>query len=727
MLTSPAFGQADLSNCERELIHLAGSVQPHGVLLVIDVERRVLQATANAAALLGHSADSLLGRPLADLGGDLDARVAQSVLDLEPERTAPLTCSVDCAGTRAAIEGGISCLPGLGWMVEIEPLAGAAETVSLDGDLLIRQLGSAIQQLSTASSLGVLADGTVKAVRELTGYDRVMVYRFDPDGHGKVIAEARHPRLEPLLGHHYPATDIPQRARELYLRNRVRVLVDVDYTPSPLVPRRPPGHEAELDMSLSYLRSMSPLHLQYLKNMGVTATLVVSLVREGRLWGLIACHHDAPRNLRYAVRTAAELIAEVVVTRIAAIENYAQAQVAIRVRQLEQRLIDATSVEGDWRHALLRQPQTLLQPLEATGAALFYEDEIQTTGEVPSTPELRNLRQWVDRQTTDGLYASHAVARDHPEFGSLTATASGVLAVRLSAARPDYLMWFRKEQLLTVTWAGDPHKPMEGNDPLELSPRRSFAAWSEIVRGTAAPWAPADLALARAIGAALVDIILQVYAVRLLVAEHQLTQVRRTVVGSSEPVVIADANGRLMLANAAFLALAQRPSLAAPPPLASLEDLATLFVDSDKARRHLNDARQLHKAWRGELALTRRTGEAMPVGVRLETVSGPGGRLLGFVVILLDFSARHRASAARRQLEESLQRATRGTTEASADAVTDVDQIISSIVTNASIAAMDIADGANGASLAPQLEELDASAQRAALLYQRILQAARRG
>ncbi|MCU0937822.1 MAG: GAF domain-containing protein, partial [Burkholderiaceae bacterium] len=216
MLTSPAFGQADLSNCERELIHLAGSVQPHGVLLVIDAERRVLQATANAAALLGRGADSLLGRPLADLGGDLDARVAQRVRDLEPERTAPLTCSIDLAGTRAAIEGGISCLPGLGWMVELEPMQGAAEAVSLDGDLLIRQLGGSIQQLSTASSLGVLADGTVKAVRELTGYDRVMVYRFDPDGHGKVIAEARHPRLEALLGHHYPATDIPQRARELY-------------------------------------------------------------------------------------------------------------------------------------------------------------------------------------------------------------------------------------------------------------------------------------------------------------------------------------------------------------------------------------------------------------------------------------------------------------------------------------------------------------------------------
>jgi chemotaxis family two-component system sensor kinase Cph1 len=204
-----------------------------------------------------------------------------------------------------------------------------------------------------------------------------MVYRFDPDGHGKIIAEARDPRLESLLGHHYPATDIPQRARELYLRNRVRVLVDVHYEPAPLVPRCCPA-ATKLDMSMCHLRSMSPLHLQYLRNMGVTATLVVSLVREGKLWGLIACHHYSPRNLRLRGARGRRTAGRSGSTRIAAIENYAHAQVAIQVRRLEQRLIEATSTEGDWRLALFRNPRTLLQPLEATGAALFHDGEILT-------------------------------------------------------------------------------------------------------------------------------------------------------------------------------------------------------------------------------------------------------------------------------------------------------------------------------------------------------------
>ena len=285
---------------------------------------------------------------------------------------APLRCQLPVGGVTRDFEGTLHRVGGPVLLVEIEPTGAAhvaVETVDIPGPQLRELLGVAVQRFSGASAIGTLADSVVRCFRDMLGYDRVMVYKFDPDGHGKIIAEARDPRLESLLGHHYPATDIPQRARELYLRNRLRVLVDVHYQPSPLVPRQLPGAGEELDMSMCQLRSMSPLHLQYLKNMGVTATLVVSLVREGKLWGLIACHHYAPRNLRFAVRSAADLLAEVAATRIAAIENYAHAQVAIQVRRLEQRLVEATSTEGDWRLALFRNPRTVLQPLEATGAS----------------------------------------------------------------------------------------------------------------------------------------------------------------------------------------------------------------------------------------------------------------------------------------------------------------------------------------------------------------------
>jgi len=716
---SPAFGQADLTNCERELIHLAGSVQPHGLLLALaEPGLSIVQASANTPALLGRTVDSLLGSAVDLLGGDLASCVRRLACAGSLAEPAPLRCSLGESGRTAWFEGTVHRVEGAVLLVEIEPVVQAPDMVHLGSPQLMTHLDASVQAFSAASTLGTLADAVVRRFRDMVGYDRVMVYRFDPDGHGKIIAEARDPRLDSLLGHHYPASDIPQRARELYIRNRLRVLVDVHYEPSPLVPRCLPGSDQELDMSLCHLRSMSPLHLQYLKNMGVTATLVVSLVREGRLWGLIACHHYAPRNLRFAVRAAADLLAEVVATRIAAIENYAHAQVAIQVRRLEQRLIEATSTEGDWRLALFRNPHTLLQPVEATGAALFYEGEILTSGEVPSTPELRALMQWIHAQDHGGLFSCSAVARDNPALESLTPTASGVLAVRLSVAGPDYLMWFRKEQLLTVTWAGDPNKPVIGNNPLDLSPRRSFAAWSEIVRGTALPWTGGEAALARAFGAALVDIILQVNAVRLLIAEHQLLQTRAAVANSREPVLIADAARRVLFANDAFFALVRRPREAWP----TLDQLAGYFRAPQRVQEVLATLVLERRAWRGELALDLRDGETLPVVVRAEVVPARDGSVLGFFLIFDDLTQSQRATAARLQLEQSLSRARRCARAADApqSRVGEDDDVMSAVLANASIAAMDITDGSGGPAVVALLEEIDASTRRAAALYTRM-------
>ena len=728
MLSSPAFGQADLSNCERELIHLAGSVQPHGVLLAVhESTLRIVQVSANVQALLGAAPDSMLGQPLADLGGDIDACLRAVDLGASQAEPAPLHCTLPVAGRLRGFEGTVHrAREGL-LLVEIEPVdseSPAAETVDVSGGELTEMLSAAVQRFSSATSIGTLADAAVRSFRDMLGYDRVMVYKFDPDGHGKIIAEARHPRLESLLGHHYPASDIPQRARELYLRNRLRVLVDVHYQPALLQPRLVPGCDDELDMSMCYLRSMSPLHLQYLKNMGVTATLVVSLVREGRLWGLIACHHDTPRNLRFAVRSAADLLAEVISTRIAAIENYAHAQGAIQVHRLEQRLVEATSTEGDWRLALFRNPRNLLQPLEATGAALFHDGELLTAGEVPSTAELRALLAWIETQRFEGLFSCNSVSRANSAFDSLTPMASGVLAVKLSVSGPDYLVWFRKEQLLTVTWAGDPSKPVVGNDPLELSPRRSFAAWSEIVRGTALPWTTSELSLARAFRASLIDIIVQINAVRLLIAEHQLAHIRAMVGSSNEPVAIADAQGRTLFANDAFAALRLKRGAAASEPAPAVPgavELASLFATPEAMRRILRTVADERRSWRGELALTVEGGAILPVAVRAEVVAARDGSVLGFFVILVDLTDSRRVAEARRHLEQSLSRAfdKEPGLDARASVFSARDDLMSAILANASLAAMDIADG-SAPTAAPLLEELEESTRRATALFERI-------
>jgi two-component system, chemotaxis family, sensor kinase Cph1 len=724
--TSPAFGQADLTNCERELIHLAGSIQPHGLLLTVRAaDRRIVQASVTAAAALGLPLEQLLGLPLAELDADLLQQVDAAMAgDGPPGEPRPLRCRLQrhgaAADAGAEFDGAVHApAPGL-WVIELEPTDAATPGLDLPRARLEAQLGAAVQRFSEAATLGALADAVVRHVRDLTGYDRVMVYKFDPDGHGKVIAEARDPRLESLLGHQYPATDIPQRARELYLRNRVRVLVDVDYEPAPLLPARlppdvAPTEDGQLDMSMCYLRSMSPLHLQYLRNMGVTATLVVSLIREGRLWGLIACHHYRPRNLRLALRAACELLGEVISTRIGAIENYARAQVAIQVRRLQQRLVEATSTEGDWRLALFRNPRTLLQPLDATGAALLHGGELMTSGEVPSTPELRALLKWIDAQAEPGAPVACAVSsigRIEPSLASLTPTASGVLAVKLSASQPDYLVWLRKEQMHTVTWAGDPTKPLIDNDPLNLSPRRSFAAWSEIVRGTALAWTSNEIAMASALGDALVDIIVQVNAVRMLIAAHQMAQVRSTIAASKEAVAVIGTAEETFYANAAFHALAGR----AADSCRTLDGLLDLFEQPRAVLRMIEYVRAEQHGWRGELALALPDGRTRAVAARAEPVPARDGSLLGFIFILQDLTESKRAADARHQLESSLAHAGRspqpGTGEAS--------ELVGAIIANASLAAMDIVDAGSSPTTASLLQEVESATARAAALCQRI-------
>ncbi|MGE0311954.1 MAG: GAF domain-containing protein [Lautropia sp.] len=759
-MSDPAFGHADLTNCERELIQFAGSIQPSGLLLLLrGPDLRIVQASRNVDVLVGVAVETLLGRPVEALGGDLASLLGTAAFDGPLDEPVPIGCTLEPDGRLLHFEGSAHRVPAHGLIVELEPRPGCdgkapgADAPGVDvpcvdappgsvpaaadrASWLERQLPDVVRRFGAASSIGLLADAVVRSVRDITGYDRVMVYRFDPDGHGQIIAEAADPRLDPLIGHRYPATDIPQRARQLYIRNRVRVLVDVHYEPVPLVPAVEPDL-GPLDMSMCHLRSMSPLHLQYLKNMGVTATLVVSLVRDGALWGLIAAHHYQPRRLDMATRAAMGMLAEVASTRLAAIECYTHAQVAILVRRLEQRLIEATSNEGDWRVALFRNPRTLLQPLDATGAALFYDGEIMTAGEVPSTAELRELMACIEARGGDEPFATNSIARVDPALSSLTPVASGVLAYKLSKARPDYLMWLRKEQLQTLTWAGDPSKPVIGNDPLELSPRRSFAAWSEIVRGTALPWRESELAMARALGAALVDIVLQVHGVRLLIARDQLLRTEAAVEQSREPVLVADREGTVSFCNPALHELIG----CGRNGITRLDELAALCTPRAVFENMLLTVRRDRHSCGGELSIVHREGRSIPVHLRIEVVPGQAGDLLGCMLIFRDLSEARRTEVARERLEQSLSQVAAyraalsigpgsGTSGvASSQAGPDnhqPDDVIRAILTNASIAAMDITDGANAQSLASVLEDVEAATSRATAFYARMRAFSRR-
>lgn len=704
----PAFGQADLSNCERELIHLSGSVQPHGCLLVLsEPSLEVLQASVNVDSLLGIPHGDLLGHPVDRLGGDVAVAIRGLVTDAHLADPQPAWVTLRPAGVPMAATMLVHRPPAGGLIVEFEEVRPADPPRRATP--LAPQLTDIVTRIGTAHAIPVLADLIVREMRVLTGYDRVMVYRFDPDGHGEVIAEARKGGLESFLHRHYPATDIPNRARELYLRNKVRLLTDVGYDRVPLEPRLNPATGDELDLSMAMLRSISPIHIQFLKNMGVAATLVASLVHEGRLWGLIACHHYSARYLPYQVRASVELLAEVCSTRISALEHYAEAQAEVLVRRLEQRLIEESASHGDWRRTLFDAPRQLLQPVNATGAALFYDGEVHTTGDVPSTADLRALRDLLDARADDGVFACKSIAKLHPPLASLTPVAAGILAVRLGSTRGEYLVWCRREQLQDVVWGGDPAKPVEFHEGMELSPRRSFAAWREIVRETSVPWTARDSAIAKAIGHSLSDIILQIRAVRVLIAESQLARVRDAVLGADDAVVIADGDGRLLVANDALARFLQGPFRT----LESLDDLAGRFESPGNVLQLFDRMRESRRPWRGELKLARPNGPGVPVAMRCDPVPQIDGRLLGFIVILNDLTARHAGERARERLQRAVLAAQQAHDREARSRNPDVARLVAAIWSNAGVAASEIADSADTSAVAPLLQEVEASTRHA--------------
>jgi PAS domain S-box-containing protein len=712
-LAGPAFGHADLSNCEREQIHVAGSIQPHGALLAVrEPDLTVVQASANAAAFLGLGG-GLLGRRLQDLEGNLEERIRPHLNS--PLADVPIGVRVRVGTPPAPFDGLLHRPPGGGLVIELER-AGAPVDLS-------RHAEGGIKAVAEAPSLRALCDETARIFKDLTGYDRVMVYRFDDDGHGEVFSERREPQLEAYLGNRYPATDIPQIARRLYVRNRVRVLHDVEYAPVPLEPRLSPLTGTDLDMSLCFLRSMSPIHIQYLKNMGVRATLVASLVVGGRLWGLVACHHYAPRFVHYEVRTVCELLAETVATRISALESFAQAEAELSVRRLEQRMIEAITREGDWRTALFDNSQSLLQPLEATGAALLFEGQVLTVGDVPGTQRLREIAAWLDARPRAAVAATASLGVDEPKFAPVKRAASGLVAVPVSDSPGEYLLWFRPERVHTVTWGGNPFKPMViGQDPADLSPRRSFAQWHQVVEGTSDPWSQADLTTARLIGESVADVVLQFRSVRMLIARDQLEQVSRQVGVSDQAVVIADPDGRILLTNPAFA------RLAGGARAQSVEDLALLFADPAEARERVRGMLRRRLPWRGEAALELESGGLRPLMVRGDPVLAPPSRVLGYVILFTDIGERKNAEAARRRFQEGLvQRHRVLQLRLDSDAAVTYRNLLAAVMSNAQLAAMEIAESADLARTPELLEAVRASVARTAELLELLLWHASRG
>lgn len=483
----------DLSNCDRELIQFSGAVQPHCALLALTEPGLIIvQASSSTAALLGLTAESLLGKTLSEvLEPDEESQIRVRIGRGLPDT--PIHVLRASRKDRAfhvfahRIEGLL--------LLEWEIAAAEAERPVQD---LYAELKNGLAGLQGSRTLEDFFNLAVHQIQAFTGFDRVLAYQFLPDKSGEIIAEAKLPDSQPYLGLHYPASDIPEPARKMFSLLWLRHLPDVNYKPQPITPEINPLTGKPLDLSYVAGRSVSVMYTRYLRNMGVHSTMVMTLLKDGKLWGLISCmHHSGPRHIPYDIRVACEFLGHMVSALMAAKEDDVNRLKIIELRERVGRLVHLMSTDEPFYRGLLQDPTNALSILNSGGAAVIMDTAIHTLGACPDSAQLDRLATWLDSKMGEAYIFSTDRLMDHiAEAEQYKRVASGVLAIRISRSQRRLAIWFRPEMSASVLWAGDPSKPVQVEDirgEARLMPRSSFAIWKEEVSGRAQPWAEYEM------------------------------------------------------------------------------------------------------------------------------------------------------------------------------------------------------------------------------------------
>lgn len=490
----------DLSHCDSEPIHIPGSIQPHGALLAaIEPELIVVQASVNTGAIFGIEHGAVLGAALSRL---LEAPAPDELRrSIAPPSYHPLNSfPVTIRGRN--FDGIVHRSGGL-LVLELEP-ADADERAPRD---LYARVHEGLARLEQAPRLSELWPSLAATVRDISGFDRVMVYRFDErDGSGEVIAEQASPGMAPYLGLHYPASDVPNQARRLYVQNRLRLIVDAAYESAPLVPAENPRTGEPLDLSAAVLRSVSPIHRQYLANMGVRSSMSVSLIKDDRLWGLVACHHRTPRFVPYLTRVVCGFLGDVASWSLRPRLEGEESDARLRASGVLAQLVETMVGRSDVLAALADGAPSALDLVDARGFAVAHGGWLATRGATPSREQLAALIAWLEGQAGSEPLATDALPSLYPPAADFKHVASGLLAIAVTNAHAAYLLWFRPEAVREVHWGGDPRAPADGE---RLTPRNSFAMWKETVRERSQPWAAWEVSAASELRAATGKVLLQ--------------------------------------------------------------------------------------------------------------------------------------------------------------------------------------------------------------------------
>ncbi len=495
--------QGALTECDREPIHQIAAVQPFGALFAVDDAGAITQASLNAAEILDLAAAPTIaaGTMLrewftAEACDALHEAFARAPADEGVERLFGLDLTGDGRLFDCAVHPS-----GDQMVIEFEPhaLRDFADHLGL--------IGPVISQLERLREPQELCDAAARLVRQMLGYDRVMVYRFQPDESGEVIAEDKRTDLAAFLGLRYPAADIPQQARELFRRNRFRVIADMAAEAVAIEPAVRPGG-APLDLAMSVLRAHSQMHLAYMRNMGVGASLTIAIVRHERLWGMISCHHETPRLPPFSLRTVAELFSQTFSLMLDRMLVRRAEKLRERARNLNDQLMIELAGGTSLVANLPLLEQSIGDLIVHDGISLLVGGEYRALGAAPTHEEFMALAPALGEGQSSAILASTVLAEQLPAASAFADRATGAMILPLSRTPRDYLILWRRPAEQVVIWAGDPDKA-KAAPGATLTPRTSFAAWREIVKGRSIDWSEEEYDFAERLRRTLIEVILR--------------------------------------------------------------------------------------------------------------------------------------------------------------------------------------------------------------------------
>lgn len=492
-----------------EHIHLPGFIQPHGVLLVLEEPYlKIVQVSNNASIFFNVPPDKLLNRPLSKFFPRTQLKNLKKIVERNDFDT------LNLAKLRLKKEGEYLLLDGIlhrnpdGFL--ILELEGSTYRNDMDFLGFYNSLRSAAAKIQRTTNLREMYGAIVREVRKLVQCDRVMVYKYDRHWNGEVVAEDRRDDIEPFLGLHYPDADT-KPCRDLYAEHWLRLIVDINAEAADLIPLHHPKNNAPLNLGDSVLRGFSPCHQEYLQNMGVCSTLVMPIKQSGKLWGLISCHHYTPKHVPYELRQACEFLSQIASSELVMKAEAEDFDYQIQLKSVQAKLTEYMSIEENFVKGLIEGKPNILDLVNATGVAIYWQDEFTTIGNVPETTDLESLIVWLSNNAREEFLETDSLSNLYPEAEKYKNLASGLLAI--SILPKNYILWFRPEFIQTVNWAGDPNQAIveeaDSEGVIRLTPRGSFEVWKEIVHLKSLPWKSCEIEAAKDLRRAIVNIALR--------------------------------------------------------------------------------------------------------------------------------------------------------------------------------------------------------------------------